>query len=257
MKLRLFFLSLLAVLLFLAGIAMELLLSGTLVWAEVEAAVFGTQTTTGGLNLACPLMLSSSESGVVSTLIANSLDQQVSPLVITEISRGGAPQSLSRTLLLDPHQDQTLQRPVNDSDLIFGRLILVNVVQFGYADLDPHRGFCGILVFDLFNLTGYELLILILVGGFLLILVGGLFWSRLHAPLNQLAEKTLESLWRAGRGYSLGRADGPAGLVGSDLVSGCLRLDHACRALHRFPALPRLKWKMTVGAIVRRNAGRD
>ena len=193
MKLRSFFLSLLAVLLFLAGIAMELLLSGTLVWAEVEAAIFGTQTTTGGLNLACPLMLSSSESGVVSTLITNSLDQQVSPLVITEISRGGAPQSLSRTLLLAPHQDQTLQWSVDDSDLIFGRLILVNVVQSRYADLDPHGGFCGILVFDLFNLTGYESLVLILIGGFLLILVGGLLWSRLHAPLNELAEQTLKA----------------------------------------------------------------
>jgi hypothetical protein len=193
MKLSSFFLSLLAVLLFLVGIALELSLSGASVWAEVEAAVFGTQTTTGGLNLACPLMLSSSESGMVSTLIANSLDQQVSPLVITEISRGGVPQSLSRTLLLPPHQDQTLQWSVDDSDLIFGRLILVNVVQSRYADLDPHRGFCGILVFDLFNLTGYESLVLILIGGFLLILVGGLLWSRLHAPLNELAEQTLKA----------------------------------------------------------------
>ena len=193
MKLRSFFLSLLAFLLFLAGVMLELLLSGALVWAEIEATVFGTQTTAGGLNLACPLMLSSSETGVVSTLIANPLDQQVSPLVITEISRGETPQSLSRTLLLAPHQNQTLQWPVDDSDLIFGRLILVNVVQSRYADLAPRRGFCGILVFGLFNLTGYESLALILIGGVLLILMGGVLWSRLHAPLNELAEQTLKA----------------------------------------------------------------
>jgi hypothetical protein len=193
MKLGSFFLSLLAVLLFLAGVGMELLLSSGVVWAQVEAAVFGTQMMAGGLNLDCPLILSSSESGVVSTLIANSLDQQVSPLITTEISRGDVPQNLSRTLVLAPHEDQTLKWIVDDSDLIFGRLILVNIVQSRYADLDPHRGFCGILVFDLFNLTGSESLALILIGGVLLILMGGVFWSRLHAPLDELSEQTLKA----------------------------------------------------------------
>jgi len=188
-----FFLSLLAVLLFLAGVSLELSFSSGMAGAEMEAAVFGTQAMAGGLNLSCPLILSSSESGLVSTIITNSLDEQVSPLITTEISRGEVPQSLSRTLVLAPHQDQTLQWSVDDSDLIFGRLILVNVVQARYADLDPRRGFCGIIVFDLFNLTGFELVTLVLIGGVLLILMGGMLWSRLHAPLDELAEQTLNA----------------------------------------------------------------
>ena len=46
---------------------------------------------------------------------------------------------------------------------------------------------------SLLNLIGYESLALILAGGVLLILVGGLLWSRLHAPLNELAEQTLKA----------------------------------------------------------------
>ena len=61
MKLRSFLLSLLAVLLFLAGVLLQLSLSGSMVWAEVEASIYGTPAAGGGLNLNCPLMLAPSE----------------------------------------------------------------------------------------------------------------------------------------------------------------------------------------------------
>jgi hypothetical protein len=185
--------SSLAVLLFLAGILMQLLLSGGVVWAELEASIYGTQMTASGLHLNCPLMLSFSESSMVATVITNSSDQSVLPVVTAEISKAGGWQSLSQTLSLAPYKTQVLRWSVNNSNVIFGRLILVNVIQARYSDLDPRRGFCGILVLDLFNLTGSESLALILIGGIVLIIVGGTLWMRLHAPLDELADQTLKA----------------------------------------------------------------
>ncbi|HEY9152502.1 MAG TPA: hypothetical protein VIN60_06415 [Anaerolineales bacterium] len=191
MKLRL--LSLFAVLLFTAGVLIQLLFSSGVVWAELEASIYGTQVAAGSLNLNCPLMLSSSESGMVTAAITNILDRSVPPVVIAEISKVGGMQTLSQTLTLAPHETRIVRWSINNSNVIFGRLILVNVIQARYSDLDPHRGFCGILNLNLFNLTGNESLILIFISGILFIVVGGILWARVHAPLDELADQTLKA----------------------------------------------------------------
>jgi hypothetical protein len=193
MKLRSFLLSLFDVLLFLAGVLLQLSLSGGMVWAEVEASIFGTQATGGGLKLNCPLMLAPSESSMVTAVITNSLDEPVLPTVMTEISKVGGMQSLRQTLSLAPHETRIIEWSVNSSDEIFGRLILVNASQGRYGDLDPQHGFCGILVFSLFNLAGTESFVLMFIGGIALILIGGALWRRIHEPLDDWAEQTIKA----------------------------------------------------------------
>jgi len=193
MKTASFFLSLAAALLFLAGVVLQLLLSGGLVWAEVEAALYGIQTQYGGLSLNCPILLAPSETGLVRAAIDNSTDEDVRPVVTAEISRAGGPQSLRQTVELAPHESRVLQWPVGAADVIFGRLILVNVFQARYSDLDPRGGECGILIVHLFSLRGGEALAILLVGGLALILLGGILWWRLHLPLDDHAEQTLRA----------------------------------------------------------------
>ena len=193
MKLRSFLLSLIAVLFFVAGILLQLALSSSMVWAEMEASIYGTPATGSSLNLSCPLMLSSSETGMVTAVITNSLDYQVLPVVTAEISKVGGMQNLSQTLSLAAHETQIVQWPINNSDVIFGRLILVNVIQARYSDLDPRHDFCGILVFNVFNLTGNQSLILIFISGIALILMGGTLWRYIHEPLNDAADQTIKA----------------------------------------------------------------
>jgi hypothetical protein len=193
MKLRSFLRSLLAVLLFLAGVLLQLSLSSGVVWAEVEASIYGTQMAGGGLNLNCPLMLAPSESSRVSAAITNFLDEPVLPTITTEISKVGGMQSLRQTLSLAPHETQIIQWSVNPSNVIFSRLILVNVIQARYGDLDPQHGFCGILIFNLFNLTGNESFGVMFISGLVLILIGGTLWRRIHEPLDDSAEQTLKA----------------------------------------------------------------
>jgi hypothetical protein len=187
------FLSLLSALLFLVGVLSQLSLSSGLVWGEVEASLYGTQAGYAGLKLNCPILLSTSESGRVSATITNSLDQDVLPVVTAEISRAGAMQRLSQTLSLAPHETRLVQWPVDASDIIFGRLILVNIIQSRYSDLEPRAGSCGILVFRLFDLTGNETLGLIFIGSLAFILLGGTLWWRMRAPLDDLAEQTFKA----------------------------------------------------------------
>ena len=193
MKLRSFLLSLLAALLFLAGVLLQLSLSASVVWAEVEASIYGTQMAGGGLNLNCPLMLAPSESSRVTAAFTNSLNEAVSPTLTTEISKVEGLQSLRQTLSLAPHETRIIQWSVQPSDIIFGRLILVNVIQGRYGDLVPQHGFCGILIFNLFNLTGNESLVLIFISGIVLIFIGGTLWRRIHEPLDDSADQTIKA----------------------------------------------------------------
>lgn len=187
------FLSLLSALLFLVGVLLQLSLSSGVVWGEVEASLYGTQVGYAGLKLNCPLLLSPSESGRVSATITNPLDQDVLPVVTAEISRADGMHRLSQTLSLAPREARVVQWPVDASDIIFGRLILVNIIQSRYGDLDPRAGSCGILVFRLFDLTGNGSLGLIFIGSLAFILLGGTLWWRQRAPLDDLAEQTLKA----------------------------------------------------------------
>jgi len=191
MRLRL--LSLLAILLFMAGVLSQLALSGGVVWAEVEASSYETETTGGGLSLDCPLLLSASESGMITTSITNTLDQSALPTITTDISTADGMKNQKQTLSFAPHETRSLQWPVNNLNVIFGRLILVNVMQGRYGDLASNSSFCGILVFSLFNLTGGQSLVLVFVGSLFLILASGILWQGTHAPHETSPDQTLKA----------------------------------------------------------------
>ncbi len=191
MRLRL--LSMLAVLFFMAGVLLLLSLSSGFVWAEVEASMYGTRVTNGSLSLNCPLVLSPLEPGAITVSITNSLDQPVAPMITTGISAADGIQNQSQTLSFAPHETRFLQWPVDHSNVIFGRLILANVFQGRDGDLASRSGFCGILVFKLFNLTGNQSLALVFIGSLILILAGGTLWQRTHGPHNAVTEQTLKA----------------------------------------------------------------
>lgn len=162
-------------------------------WVELEASIYGTQIPGDSLKLNCPLMMSPSESRIVTATITNPLNQQAEPMITAEISKVGELQTVSRFLSLAPRETQTIQWPVNPSDVIFNRLILVNVIQGRYNDLDLQHGFCGILIFNIFNLTGNESFDLLFIGGIIFIIVGGTLWRRIQEPLDDAADQTLKA----------------------------------------------------------------
>ena len=171
-------------LIFLAGIFLELSLSGAVLEGEIEARAYTPQIGDSGLTMKCPHMLSPTESGTVSATITNILDEETNPLVTAEISRQDGPQQLSQTLDLAPHETQTITWTVDSSDMIFGRLIVVNIVQSRYADLSPRQGACGIPVLNLFKLKGNSSFFLVFFTALLCVTLGAAVWLRAYSLLN-------------------------------------------------------------------------
>jgi hypothetical protein len=186
MKNKIFIGSLAAILLFLVGVFLEIAFSGRVLWGEIEARTYiSSPSGSLGLTLKCPLVLSRNETGTISALILNSLDEEVLPVVTASLSRNTSPKEISGTLMLAPHTSQVMQWQVDASNTVFGRLILVNISQRKYRDLPAREGYCSILFLDLLGMKGRLILILLCSVCLLCIIAGSALWLRLHAPLQE------------------------------------------------------------------------
>lgn len=174
-------------LLFLTGIALELGISTVVADGEIEARVYSTQYNYADLPMQCPLMLAAVESGTVTATITNPIEENVSPVVTADISRAGGDRQFTQTLSLAPHETQTVQWAVDASDIIYGRLILVNITQSRYGDsptseIPARQGTCGISILGLAGLSGSNTFKLLFSASLICILAGAGLW--LHANPN-------------------------------------------------------------------------
>lgn len=169
----------------LAGLLLELSLSGAVLWGELEARVYTTQLAVANLDLNCPRMLSMTETGTVSAVITNTLNEPTLPVLTATVSRVGGERRTSQTLSLAPLETQTLTWPVDSSEVLFGRVLLVNVVQSRYGDLPMRQGTCGILFFSLPGLSGAQSFYALLLLSMFCLAAGAALWLRSKWPLDE------------------------------------------------------------------------
>jgi hypothetical protein len=194
--------------LFLIGVMLGSLLSSGILWGELEA--YSLETGSDGLRLGldCPLMLSPDESGEVITSITNFTDEIVKPVITAEIS---VKPRTDQTLSLAPGEAKSLGWMVDSSARVFDRLILVNLYQGRYSNLEPRQGSCGILVYSLFGMSGAGTFRLIFSLSVVLMILGGSLWLSTRNPL-----KAADASFRYASGF-LG------GLVLASLLSSLQR----------------------------------
>ena len=137
--------------------------------------------------MTCPLIISASESGMVNTEIVNLTGEEIKPVVTVEISHGKVPREIKETFFLMSLKSEGLQWTVDSSDVIFDRVILVNVLQSRYSNNPSRSGSCGILVFSLFGLTGMQTFALVLGVSLVLMLGGSGLWLYARQPLDKFA----------------------------------------------------------------------
>lgn len=178
MQLKPTFKSWLGILLFLAGVLLGLVLSGSIALAENEAWVYTSNTADAGLKLTCPYLLAPQEQGIIRAKIANIIDQEIKPVVTAQISHANLPREVQQTILLSAKESRIVEWKVDSSDVIFGRLILVNVNQARYRDNPSRFGSCGILLLSLFHLTGAETFGSLFVISLGIMLFGGSLWLK-------------------------------------------------------------------------------
>jgi hypothetical protein len=173
-----------SLLFFLAGILLEIAISGSVLWGELEARLYISSSVNSGLRVKCPHILSFNETGIIKASIINTLDQEVQPMVTAEISRNGGTQQVSQALTLAPHESKTIQWKVDASNILFGRLILISILQGKYDDLPARQGYCGILLVSLFGMNGRETFTLLCLTSLVLLILGAVIWRRGRLPLN-------------------------------------------------------------------------
>ena len=174
-------------LLFLAGVLAGLSLSAVVVWGESEARIYTSYNAERRLKVQCPLMLSPVESATVSADIINPTNEEIKPVILAEVSHTKIPRKVSKTLMLAPGGSETVQWTVDPSDVIFERLILVNILQSRYRDNPSRLGSCGIFIFSLFGLPGAQTFALVFAISLVAMLSGSALWLYASWPLNNLA----------------------------------------------------------------------
>lgn len=178
------------ILLYIIGVIISLSLSAVMMWGEMEARLYTQQSGDKHLKIACPLMIAPWESAAVSTVVTNTLrDQDTRPQVNAIISREQEARVVTQTLELGPLDSRSLQWTVDASDIVFERLILVNILQRPYRDLPSRQGACSIVVFSLFGWSGMGTLYAMVAAGVAASLVGvGLLYSQ-YRPLTDFSKK--------------------------------------------------------------------
>ena len=168
-----------------AGVVLGLILSAYATWGEGEAILYTSYHGDLNLRVQCPHMLAPDEAGVIQAKIINITNEEVTPLVSAQISHGFEPRELDQKVTLAALGSRILEWTVEPSDRVFGRLILVNVLQLKYRDNPSRLGSCGILLFSLFGMRGAETFGLLIGISLGVMLLGALLWKSVHPELDE------------------------------------------------------------------------
>jgi hypothetical protein len=177
--------------LFYAGILLGLILSGWSLWGNVEASVLVFRTGEQDLSLRCPMLLVSSETGMVSADFANPTEDEIRPTVKAVIGREGHTRMKSTVLTIAPGAKTQLQWTVGPADEVFGGLILVNVFETSQRNFPSHQGSCGIPVWSLPLLrgqSGIDVFVLLFLASLIGMAGGAALWVIGNSRLKGLLE---------------------------------------------------------------------
>ena len=169
---------------FLIGIVLAMVLFGGATWADLEAAFYGFDDMGGGrlAGMECPILLTTSDIGTVGVTFKNPNDTTVSFMVRADISNRGIFRSERSMLSLEGNQSKKVTWNVTSDDIDLRNFIFAQVSNYPAQKIPFRQATCGIMVIDLPQFTGKQVLafalIVILVG-----ITGGLvLWEIFGAP---------------------------------------------------------------------------
>ncbi len=143
--------SLPALLSFVVGAAVGLLLLGISAWADMEATFYGfDRLANAGLGgFQCPILMTRQETQSISLNISNSTDRRISPSVRTQISTPILPEQVTETLVMEPGESQRLEWAVGPDNIDLERFIFAKTLLYSSHPLPSQEATCGIFILDL------------------------------------------------------------------------------------------------------------
>lgn len=183
--------SRLGIILFSFGVLLGMALTAVTVWADLEASFFDSDLASRGgdtlKTLKCPVLMTTSEVGVVRVDLENPVDKPIELRLRAHISEGFVMlmREVNASVPLEPGEEQTVEFYLTEDDVTFQWLILVRVLRFRYYPLPSSQAACGVLVLDVPFLTGGQLLALTIAVTLLGLLGGIALWVAGNRPLNR------------------------------------------------------------------------
>jgi hypothetical protein len=169
------------------GVLLGLILNGLTVWGDIEANLFDVSIGADQSlkSLRCPLVISSSETGAVTASFTNTADRELTLIILARISesRLTVMREYRTTLPLSPGDTRTLQWEVTKEDAAYEHFILVRIHALRNTPIPSQSSACGVLVLDIGNLTGNQIVTLLLIGGLGSMLVGARLWWLANRPI--------------------------------------------------------------------------
>jgi hypothetical protein len=199
MKGKFRFIQFLGTLLFSIGIALGLFLLGTMVWGDLEASFFASamngQKSIGTLH--CPIILSSYETGEITATFKNPTDKDWVRFAIVDISEGFVTlkRETKTKIPIPAGGKESTAWQISHQDAAYHRIILFHIfinAQYPYPSLD---GSCGVVVMNLWRLTGVQILLLITITALFCVVLAIFLWKKSVPPANDQDWNRIKSMY--------------------------------------------------------------
>lgn len=163
---------------FFIGAVMGMIILGIAVMGDLEALMFkpSIDGETAITTLKCPVIIDSSETGIITITVSNPTDSRISPSVWTHISSGFVTlvREERENLFLEPGESQQIQWTITEDEAAFGgHWVLMKTKIYSQYPLPSSVGSCGVLVANMKSITGEQVYISSLAASILLMGIGG------------------------------------------------------------------------------------
>ncbi|MCX7977024.1 MAG: hypothetical protein N2646_08110 [Bellilinea sp.] len=177
--------SLLAYLLFGAGLVAGLVWWGSSAWADLEASLFDPSIAADVVlnDLRCPQYITPQEIASVSIRLQNPTERILRQSARIHISYGFVTLMREENIIVEmqPRESRQLEWFVSADDAAWGRLVLVRLHLSRSFPLPTRTATCGIMLVNLPYLNGWHISLLLAF----ITLTGTLAGYRLYAKINQ------------------------------------------------------------------------
>ncbi len=175
-------------------------LEGASFWGLQEAAMFPSDNPVDGrLNqLRCPIILTSQETGTISTSVTNPHDVPITQIIQADISD---PTDLfhikqdRQKIVIESNSKKEFSWTITPEDRLYNRLILARVYLYQQIAYGPAKtAHCGVLVWDFLGLSSKQMIIIWVFASLVLMVAGGGLWLGKRIISREWSDKLLNRL---------------------------------------------------------------
>lgn len=189
-------LRILSLAVFFLGVILAFALAVIVIWARLEAVNYYYS----GIRyepfkgLHCPIVMGPTEKGIVTIIFDNSTDQADNFFYRAEISGDVFTRQVEDQISVPPRQVRSIQVSVNTNDVDLRYFIFIKMNTLASATRPPREAVCGILVANVFGLTGTQISAIALLLGFLSMAVGMGLWRQISTKADQSISRAMQIL---------------------------------------------------------------